>query len=324
MKLLRIIVVAITFALYCSSCIHPNSKENLVKKYIYPHDGYISTGEIVNGNKYSLDLYNIEYYQQSNGLWTSQRVMMVFPKNCSGKVPAVVVPFYFPEAMIGIDPRTGESLPKYYGIEIMAKLAERGIASISAESYHLTYIKSDKDRDDFTRWEDAGQALLKDYPQWCGVGKLVYDTRLLVDMLEADPRIDRDKIGIAGHSLGGKMAFYTGCLDPRIKVILASDFGFLWEQTNWEKCWYWGDKLEILKEKGIDNTVVLSMSGGKPFFLIAGEADDERSYEAMLKAKGYEKYTQRLGFFNHASGHRPTAEALEKGLDFLEEYLRNP
>jgi len=66
------------------------------------------------------------------------------------------------------------------------------------------------------------------------------------------------------------------------------------------------------------------MSGGKPFFLIAGEADDERSYEAMLKAKGYEKYTQRLGFFNHASGHRPTAEALEKGLDFLEEYLRNP
>ena len=312
------------FMLCSLSCYRLDDKKKVIMDYVTPPDDYAYTSSVANGEKYFLDSFDVEYYTQTNGPGTLQRVMMVFPKNYSEKVPAVVVPFYFPEAMIGIDPRTGESLPKYYGIEIMTKLAERGIASISAESYHLTYIKSDKDRDDFTRWEDAGQALLKDYPQWSGVGKLVYDTRLLVDILEGDPRIDRDKIGIAGHSLGGKMAFYTGCLDPRIKVILASDFGFLWEQTNWEKCWYWGDKLNILKEKGIDNTVVLSMSGGKSIFLIAGEADNENSYEAMLKAKGYEKYPQRLGFFNHASGHRPTAEALEKGLDFLEEYLRNP
>lgn len=314
--------VWILLSLFCISCKQAQChREKVILKYIDPPVGYVATGVVEPGERYPFETFDVEYYMQSDGPGTSQRVVMVFPKNCPAKIPAVVVPFYFPEAMIGMDPRTGESLPRYAGIEMMARLAERGIASISAESYHLTYIRSDKDRDDFTRWEDAGRALLRDYPQWSGIGKLVFDTRLLVDILERDDRIDGTRIGIAGHSLGGKMAFYTGCLDPRIKVILASDFGFLWERTNWEKCWYWGEKLNILKKEGIDNTTVLSMSGGKPIYLIAGEADDERSFDAMAMARGYEHHLERIGFFNHATGHRPTTEALEKGLDFLEEHL---
>lgn len=269
----------------------------------------------------SLDEFDIEYLVQKNGAGTSQRVLKVFPKNFSGKIPAVVVPFYFPEAMLGFDPRTGEKLAGYAGIEMMTHLARRGIASISGESYHLTYIDSEKPRDDFSRWQDAGQKLNRDWPIWSGMGKLVSDTRLLIDLLEEDPRIDVDRIGIAGHSLGGKTAFYTGCLDPRVKVILASDFGFLWEQSNWEKCWYWGNKLERLKAEGLDNTSLLSESHGKPFFLIAGKFDDERSHEAMLRAEGYGDCPERLGFLNHATGHRPPMWALEKGYEFIEKYL---
>ena len=142
-----------------------------------------------------------------------------------------------------------------------------------------------------------------------------------MDLLEDDSRIDGDRIGIAGHSLGGKMAFYAGCLDSRIKAILASDFGFLWEQSNWEKCWYWGDKLDVLKNNGIDNTFFLSLSQVKPIFLIAGEADDERSYYAMCRAKGYSSHPERIGFYNHATGHRPTAESLSWGLELLNDAL---
>ena len=301
----------------CSS----DEKDRMVRSFITPPEEYSFEPCVEAGEKYSLEDFDVEYYTQRNGPGTSQRVMMVLPKNRVGKVPAVVVPFYFPEAMIGRDPRTGEELPRYAGVEIMALLARKGMASISAESYHLTYVDSDKDRDDFTRWQDAGEALLRDYPQWCGVGKLVADTRLLVDLLEDDSRIDGDRIGIAGHSLGGKMAFYAGCLDSRIKAILASDFGFLWEQSNWEKCWYWGDKLDVLKDNGIDNTFFLSLSQVKPIFLIAGEADDERSYDAMCRAKGYSSHPERIGFYNHATGHRPTAESLSWGLGLLNDAL---
>ena len=157
-------------------------------------------------------------------------------------------------------------------------------------------------------------------PQWCGVGKLVADTELLVDILEDDPRVDSERIGIAGHSLGGKTAFYTGCVDPRIKAILASDFGLLWEQTNWEKPWYWGGRLEELEAAGACNTDLWEYSGFKPFFLIAGDADNNDSYEALSAVMPPDCST--LFFLNHATGHRPPMYALEEGYAFLEKYLK--
>ena len=301
---------------------HNLSKREMWTKYLEVPKEYGFSPKTRSLKSYSFADFDAEFLLQKNGPDTWQRVLKVFPKGCTGPVPAVVVPYYFPEAMVGFDLDSCDSLPKYASLEIMAHLAARGFASISAESYHLTYLGGDKDRGDFTRWKDAGDAISKDWPQWCGMGKLVADTRLLVDLLEDDDRIDADRIGIAGHSLGGKMAFCTGCVDPRIKAILASDFGFLWEQTNWEKSWYWGDKLDILKQNGITNVDLLSYSGGKPFFLIAGDADTDASFEAMKRAEGYEGHPERLGFLNHATGHRPPVFALEKGYEFLERYLK--
>lgn len=97
---------------------------------------------------------------------------------------------------------------------------------------------------------------------------------------------------------------------------------FLWEQSNWDKVWYWGDKLNCLKAEGISNVDVLSYADGKPFILIAGQYDTEYSHEAMLRAKGYEDCPENLKFVNHASGHRPPMWALEKGYDFLDEHLK--
>ena len=304
-------------SLFCSCAM-----EDAWVKYLEVPEEYKFKSSVSEVKKYSFENVDAELLIQSNGPGTTQRVLKVFPKEYDGKLPAVVTPFYFPEGMLAFELDSQEALPKYFGIEMMLHLAERGLATISADSYHLTYLGGDKDRGDFTRWKDAGDAISADWPQWCGMGKLVADTKLLVDLLEQDERIDADRIGIAGHSLGGKMAFCTGCMDPRIKVIMASEVGFLWEQSNWEKSWYWGDKLESLKQNGITNTDLLSYSEGKPFFLIAGDADTDASFEAMKLAEGYEGHPEKLGFINHATGHRPPAFALELGYDFLEKYLK--
>ena len=42
----------------------------------------------------------------------------------------------------------------------------------------------------------------------------------------------------------------------------------------------------------------------------------------MQRAKGYAGYEDRLAIINHASGHRPPMDALEKGYDFLDRYLK--
>ncbi len=271
---------------------------------------------------YQYDTFDAELYIQNNGPDTVQRVLITMPKNFSGKLPAVVIPFYFPDAMIGFNMDTLEDLPRFSEIAMSRFLAERGFITITAEAYHLTYCTSDKsERDDFGRWQRAGEALLADYPAWCGCGKLHADTQLLIDILEKDERVDTDRIGIAGHSLGGKMAFYTGCLDDRIKVIMASDFGMNWDQTNWRDVWYWGDKVEKLKADGLEHSQLLEMAGGKPFMLIAGFYDNMDSWETMKRAKTYSVNSEDLVILNHATGHRPPQDALLKGFEFLEKYL---
>lgn len=267
--------------------------------------------------------FDIELYHQINGDGKFQRVLMVLPKNISHKTPAIAVPFYFPEAMLGFDISTGEKLEPYKNIEMMLHLVRRGYTVASAESYHLTYIDSSKERRDFTRWQDAANALRHDMPNYSGMGKLFDDTELLIDLLYNDTRIDNSRIGIAGHSLGGKMAFYTGCLDERICAILASDFGIGWHQSNWNDDWYWSKDIQKLIDAGMDHSQLLSIAAPKPFCLLAGQYDTDESYKIMLKADGYKKDDDRLKIVNHASGHRPPMWALEEGYDFLDKWIKN-
>ena len=163
---------------------------------------------------------------------------------------------------------------------------------------------------------------MKDYPQWSGMGKLVFDTRLIIDVLENDKRVDANKIAIAGHSLGGKIAFYVGCIDPRIKAILASDFGISWEQSNWNEIWYWGEKLEKMQVDGLNHAQLLDIANAKPFVFLAGKYDNNDSLKFLNIAKKYSQYPDRLLFINHAKGHRPPIEVLEQAYDFIAKYLK--
>ena len=291
-------------------------------RYLSPPAGYAFERKVRLVKKYSFPECDCELYEQANGPGTTQRVLVAFPKELKGKAPGIVAPFYFPEAMLGFELETRQPLENYKGITYLADLARRGFVCASADSYHLTYIPSTRARNDFKRWREAAEALKRDWPEWTGIGKLTADTRLVVDLLCADSRVDADRIGIIGHSLGGKMALYAGCLDPRIKAIVTSDFGLRWDQSNWNDAWYWGDKLAEVRASGMEQAQLLTISGGKPFFLAAGKYDDITSFEAMARAEGYDGRPERLCGVNHATGHRPPRYATEAAYAFLERFLK--
>ena len=276
--------------------------------------------------------YTVEVYEQANGPKTTQRVFVAVPKGVRGRMPAVVAPFYFPEAMLGEDPatggvecpyarRSGTNLTFYAAIKYMADLARRGYVTASADAYYITYPDGEGDGS-FSCWKRAGEALARDWPGWTGVGKLAFDTRLVVDLLANHPSVDAGRIGMIGHSLGGKMAFYAGMLDPRVKVVVASDFGINWDQTNWQDVWYWGAKAAVAREGGLGHADLMSASGGKPFLLIAGKYDNAESWKTMLSARGYEKHPARRRIINHATGHRPPGWATAEGYRFLDAFLK--
>ena len=276
--------------------------------------------------KWTFPDFTVEFYRQANGPGTEQRVFLVLPKDHSAKCPAVAVPFYYPEAMLGFDPETGEELPRFKGVTMLADLARRGFVTATADAYHLTYRTGAKEpRDDFGRWKKAAEALSRDWPGWTGIGKLTADTRLMIDLLAADSRVDATRIGIIGHSLGGKMAFYAGCLDPRVKVIVTSDWGIDWDRTNWKDPWYWGAaRVAAMKAKGRTHADLLAHAGGKPFMLIAGKYDNAASARAVLdRVAAYRTHPELCVVLDHASGHRPPPDALAAGYRFLEKHLNN-
>ena len=287
--------------------------------------GYAFARRVEHVRTWDFPDFTVDFYRQANGPGTAQRVFVAVPKGKCGKLPAVAVPFYYPEAMLGFDPATGEELPKFKGVTMLADLARRGFVAATADAYHLTYrVGAAEPRDDFKRWKKAAEVLARDWPDWTGVGKLTADTRLLIDLLAADPRVDATRIGIIGHSLGGKMAFYAGCLDPHVKAIVTSDWGIDWDGTNWKDPWYWGAaRVDAMKAAGRTHADLLAYAGDKPFMLIAGKYDNATSARAVLgRVPAYRAHPERYIVLDHASGHRPPPDALEAGYRFLEKHLK--
>ena len=55
-----------------------------------------------------------------------------------------------------------------------------------------------------------------------GTMKNIFDHIRCIDLLQARPDVDPDRIGIIGHSLGGHSAMFTAAFDARLKVIVSS------------------------------------------------------------------------------------------------------
>jgi dienelactone hydrolase len=55
-----------------------------------------------------------------------------------------------------------------------------------------------------------------------GTMKAIWDNMRGLDFLEAQPFVNRHRIGAIGHSLGGHNAIYTAVFDPRIRAVVSS------------------------------------------------------------------------------------------------------
>lgn len=288
-----------------------------------PADSYVYEKKCTLYKKFSGPGFDGELYRQSNAPGKFQQTMLLLPHKGKAPYPTVIMPFYVPTRIIGFDPETGAEFsmegrsPDTWNRG--AKLAQAGFAVLSCTSYYRTYIQNDMP-EDFTRWAAAATELLKDNPRWSGSGKLLYDNQLLVDRVFEDERLDSDRIGVMGHSLGGKIAFYMACLEPRLKAAVASDWGFGWHQTNWEDIWYWGEKVKAMEEKNMEHAQLLALSK-TPLMVIAGHYDNEGTNAFFDRAALIRGDRENMLLDDHKSGHRIPPESMEKAIRFLRKHL---
>lgn len=260
-----------------------------------------------------------------------QRILIMEPLRARGRTAGVVVPFYDPDRMCGYDLKTKAKLgpernTAFFGLH----LVQQGYVVAAVEAYPfnlLTPAEQAASKGGMGVWRDAAEKLAKQHPQWTGMGKLTYDTRLAAEVLRGSASVDPERIAVMGHSLGGKMAFYAGCLDPRFKAVVASDFGIAWDSSNWGDAWYFGDKLKAMRAQGLSHEQLLAVSS-TPFFLIAGQYDSEASAGPMMeevrKVRALQGQGDSLVIFDHHSGHQPTWPSLKAAYAWLAGQLAMP
>lgn len=267
--------------------------------------------------KYAHPNCDVEVWLQNSGPdGMRQRVVKAYPKNSAGRrLPAVVTPFYYPEALLGCAADDPNKVEKWGSVRFMKDLVERGYAVYGADAFHNA-IKCDLPRNDWSRHAMAARLIWKDYPTWTMKGKHLFDSMLVVDLMMRDERIDPKRIAAAGHSMGGHMASFLGCWDDRVSAVITSDYGlFPWQSSpEGEYC----GKFLALQDSGLGYPELLTLAHGKPFCLLAGMYDTDESFAQMLRAKGYRKCPENLFFVNHATGHRPPPWALEAAYRFLD------
>lgn len=269
--------------------------------------------------------FSARLYRQRTGPRTEQRVLLMIPHGLRDRAPGVVVPFYDPDRMCGYDLRSKTPLgPERNSAKFGLHLVRQGYVVAATESYPynlLTEQEMPKNRTDFGVWRLAAAKLARTDPDWTGMGKLAHDAGCAMDLLADAPEVDASRLAYMGHSLGGKTSFYAGALDDRARAVVASDFGIVWDATNWQDPWYFGEKLKAMRAAGLDHGDLLACMAPRGFFLIAGQYDGEQSRPQLEKAR--EAYVaagadaEALRMFDHRSGHQPSFDSLRTAYRWL-------
>ncbi|WP_339924762.1 sialidase [uncultured Cyclobacterium sp.] len=165
---------------------------------------------------------------------------------------------------------------------------------------------------------------------------------LLADM----PEVNKDKIGIMGHSYGGKWAMFASCLFEKFAAAAWSDPGIVFEQTrpsvNYWEPWYLGYHPRPRRERGVptnenparglypqllkegrDLHELHVLMAPRPFLVSGGAEDGENRWVPLnysVKANALYGKRDRVGMSNRPD-HSPNPASNEIIYNFFEYFL---
>ena len=249
------------------------------------------------------------------GVW--EKVYVLRPRNSARRpLPVMIVPFYDVDTPAGAD-LGGRSYAQDRGVNAYAyTAAQHGYLAVAVRWFGESYGES---------YSEAVATLALRHPGSTGLGKWVADARRVVDFIETLPDADASRIGIVGHSLGGKMALYAAAFEPRIRATVSSELGVGFTMSNYDDYWYLGDKLASAPA-GTDQHELIALIAPRPFLLIGGdEYDKQESWHYINAARAVYDLSgdgHNIGYFNHHKGHTPTPEAVAAAFDWLDRFLK--
>lgn len=195
-----------------------------------------------------------------------------------GPFPAMLVVFYEPETAVGMGERSERDFAR--------QLVGQGFACLS--------IGFDP------RVIDTGKSDIKIQP----LSYLAYVASNALTTMREFPEVDAQRIGVMGHSYGGKWAMFAACLDERFACGVWSDPGIVFDETrrdvNYWEPWYLGWEPDRTREPGLvtadnprtgpyaqliadgrDLHELQALMAPRPFLVSGGAEDQPKSWRAL-------------------------------------------
>jgi len=285
---------------------------------------------------------NIEYLQKSHREnFTQHKIRLeIAPKQQNvdgyllipdgkGSFPAVVVVYYDAETAVG--------LGKEYR-DFAYQLAKRGFVALSIGTPEFCNLKAPY-RPKLDRQSD--QTPLQP------LSALAYVAANCYNALATLPQVDSKRIGITGHSYGGKWAMFAACLYDKFACAAISDPGIVFDENrpnvNYWEPWYLGyetdkqrkrgipttDKprtgaYKLLIEKGHDLHELHTLMAPRPILVSCGAEDPPRRWQALnhtIAVNNILGYTNRVAMTNRKT-HAPNPESNEQIYLFFQHFLK--
>ena len=160
-------------------------------------------------------------------------------------------------------------------------------------------------------------------------GKYVWDARRALDYLESRPEVDRSRLGMIGHSLGGQETLFTTAADPRIRAAASScGFGSLRTLKRDRILHNFALFVPGLAERG-DYGAVLGLVAPRPFLVAARTGDpifpvDGIEETVAAARKGYQarRAAGHLGTFYEDGPHEFSPALREAAYAWLDRWLK--
>lgn len=239
-----------------------------------------------------------------------------------GPFPAVLVVYYEPETSIGWNPRQTQR-------DFALQLARRGFVTLA-----IGTPGGD------ARKPDLGTATCQPLSFHAYVAANCWQA------LAHLPAVDASRIGVVGHSYGGKWALFAGALWDRFACVAVSDPGIVFDETrsnvNYWEPWYLGFDPKTTRRPGIpgpDNprtgAYALMMAAGRDLhelhaliaprpFLVSGGAEDPvdrwQALQHRLEVDRLLGVSNRLVFTTRPN-HDPNETSNAQLYAFFEHFL---
>jgi hypothetical protein len=236
--------------------------------------------------------------------------------------PAVIVVYYDPETGIGL----GREL-RDFGYQ----LAKRGFVALSIGTPNSIYYPSESSA------------------QLQPLSAMAYAAANCCNAVANLSEVDPQRVGIVGHSYGGKWAMFASCLYEKFACAVWSDGGVVFDErrpsVNYWEPWYLGYErgsrrkrgiptkdnprtgaYKRLVEQGHDLHELHALMAPRPFLVSGGSEDRSMRWKSLNHAIAVNKFlgcSNKVAMTNRVS-HAPTSESNEQIYVFFDHFLKNP